>query len=97
MIFCFLDFLQPGNGIIKETWYKAENQGLDAYIGVEAYPTCPDVIENLDDFNDAPKYEDSNLKYIMVRYKGYFIPPETGSYRYETMLTKADVTRKGEQ
>ena len=74
-------FLQPGNGVMKETWYNAHEMMLDSYIELETYPTCPDLVENLDDFNDPPKYEDPKLKYILVRYKSYFIPPESGNYR----------------
>lgn len=75
------DFLQPGNGVIKETWYKISDLSLDAHIETKDYPTCPDAIQNLDDFNDAPTYESNKLKYILVRYKSHFIPRETGNYR----------------
>lgn len=77
----FLDFLKPGNGIIKETWYNVQELSLDAHHNEENYPESPDRIENMDNFNDTTNYEETRYKYIIVRYKGYFIPSETGNYR----------------
>ena len=73
--------IQPGNGVVKEVWHKVHEVRLDAHTEVRTYPNCPDLVENLDDFNDPPKYGDPELKNVLVRYKSYFIPPETGEYR----------------
>ena len=65
---------------MKETWYKVGNV-FDSYIDVNTYPNCPDLVENIDEINDHPKAEDPQLKHILVRYKSFFIPRETGYYR----------------
>eukprot|EP00795_Rhopilema_esculentum_P013677 gene13677-4581_t len=75
-------FLQPGHGIIKEIWYNTPELELDAYRKLKDFPACPHMVQNLDHFEDPMVYISAKQKFVIARYKGYFVPSETGNHRF---------------
>lgn len=65
-----------GSGLLREVWLDVGGVGLEDLVSHDRFPDQPNFVDQLSDFETPRNWADD----YGTRIRGYFFPPETGTY-----------------